>query len=41
MATQALEIVAAVPKLWAAGIAVAWLVPVEGLPAAVPTGVGR
>lgn len=41
MATQALEVLAAVPKLWAAGVAVAWLVPVEGLVAAVPAGAGR
>lgn len=40
VATQALEIRAAVPKLWAAGITVAWLVPVEGLVAAVPAGAG-
>lgn len=40
VATQALEVLAAVPKLWAAGIAVAWLVPVEGLVAAVPAGAG-
>lgn len=40
VATQALEVLAAVPKLWAAGIAVTRLVPVEGLVAAVPAGAG-
>lgn len=40
VATLALEILAAVPKLWAAGIAVAWVVLVEGLMAAAPAGVG-
>lgn len=40
MATLALKILAAVPKLWAAGIAVAWVVLVEGFTAATPAGVG-
>lgn len=40
VATEALEVLAAVPKLWAAGIAVAGLVPVEGLVAAGLAGAG-
>lgn len=40
VATLALKILAAVPKLWAAGIAVAWVVPVEAFMAAAPAGVG-
>ena len=40
MATQALKILAAVSKLWAAGIAVAWVVLVEGLQAAALAGAG-
>ena len=40
MATQALKILAAVSKLWAAGITVAWVVLVEGLQAAALAGVG-
>lgn len=40
MAALALEILAAVAKLWAPGIAVAWVVSVEGLMAAAPAGVG-
>lgn len=40
VATLALKILAAVPKLWAAGIAVAWVVLVEGFTAATPAGVG-
>lgn len=40
MAALALEILAAVPKLWAAGITVARVVLVEGLVAAAPAGVG-
>lgn len=41
MATLALKILAAVPKLWAAGIAVARAAPVEGFLAAAVAGVGR
>ena len=40
MATQALKILAAVSKLWAVGITVAWVVLVEGLQAAALAGVG-
>lgn len=40
MATQALEILAAVSKLPAAGITVARVVLVEGFPAAAMAGVG-
>lgn len=40
MVTQALEILAAVPKVPAAGIAMALVVLVEGFEAAAPTGVG-
>lgn len=40
VAALALEILAAVPKLWAARIAVACVVSVEGLMAAAPAGIG-
>lgn len=40
MATPALKILAAVPKFWAAGIAVAWVALVEGFVAAAMAGVG-
>lgn len=40
MATLALEILAAVPKLWAADIAMARMVLVKGFLAAAPAGVG-